>query len=59
VTGSGGARFLLFAGSAIPGPVVTGGPFVGFSAAQVAAFRQRFRSGDMGRLVPFAAQAAA
>jgi quercetin 2,3-dioxygenase len=50
--GTDGAQFLLLAGEPINEPVVFGGPFCMNSQAEIADANQRFRSGEMGTLMP-------
>jgi redox-sensitive bicupin YhaK (pirin superfamily) len=47
------ARFTLFAGVPIAQDIHPGWPFVGSGPAEILAFRARFASGGMGRLLAF------
>ena len=50
-----GARFVLLSGKAIDEPVVSHGPFIMSSTAEVQDALERLRRGDMGRLAPLGA----
>lgn len=51
VAGAAGLQILLGAGQPIGEPVVFGGPFAMTNANDIAAAQQRYRRGEMGRLV--------
>ena len=50
----GASRLMILAGSEIPDPVVTHGPFIMNDGAQIDTAVQRYESGAMGRLSPLA-----
>lgn len=52
-TAASDTRFTLFAGHPLNQIVHPGGPFVGSNSEEIKAFHQRYRNGDMGRLIPF------
>lgn len=50
--GRNGARFALFSGPPLGGPIAVRGPFVMGTAAELDAAYERFRKGGMGALAP-------